>query len=631
MAKIAVYLPGSISEDMVRLAVAKYKHIEPLYITQLRNEELLEHASKAISEGCEFFIARGMQAVMLEQLNIPVLPLRITAQELGVLLKKIKQDIPERPLKIGLIGFANMFCDVSHFNELFEIEIQQYLLTSIDQMSGVLQKAKDAGVDAVIGGRHCNHTALSMGMRSYFAAGGAEGLIATLDMAEKMCELADIKRQDSAESEAMVQNNFNGILQIDRNSVVTRANNVMRNILGMDQSEILGHNIKELLPDFSQKSIDNAVMNGQETFSIMFRLHDIVYAVNLSPVKVASEITGAFLTFQEGRRIRQMNTEIRTEMVKRGYTTHRSFADFHWKSNNMAEVVQTAKKAAPFAAPVMIIGEKGVEKTVLAQCIHSASVYKDNGFVSVECSAWPQDELDELIFGSLDQKVNGQQPCLAELAQDGTLFLNDVECLSKESQYKLRMLLEGERVYRGSIMKTEGEIRVICATSANVINLVENGSFSDQLYYELSAVKLEIKPLRERQEDIAGWVSYWMNLWQKKYDRYVHLSKGAESAMEKYAWPGNLQQVSNVCQKIVLLSEKHEADELFVNQQLEQSYPVLLKLHDQKIVVFQDKKAVEINELLHQYQGNREKVAEALGVSKTTLWRYMKKFGISEN
>ena len=169
MAKIAVYLPGSVSEDMVRLAVAKYKHIEPLYITQLRNEELLRHASKAISEGCEFFIARGMQAVMLEQLNIPVLPLRITAQELGVLLKKIKQDIPGRSLKIGLIGFANMFCDVSHFNELCEIEIQQYLLTSIDQMSGVLQKAKDAGVDAVIGGRHCNHTALSM-------VGGAQDL-----------------------------------------------------------------------------------------------------------------------------------------------------------------------------------------------------------------------------------------------------------------------------------------------------------------------------------------------------------------------------------------------------------------------------------------------------------------------
>jgi DNA-binding NtrC family response regulator len=193
------------------------------------------------------------------------------------------------------------------------------------------------------------------------------------------------------------------------------------------------------------------------------------------------------------------------------------------------------------------------------------------------------------------------------------------------------MLLHGERIYHGSAFKEEGEVRVICASAANLINLVENGSFSGQLYYELSVIKLELKPLRERPEDIPGWITYWMNIWQKKYERYVHLSDGTRKTMEKYEWPGNLQQLSSICQKIVILSDRHEADELFVNQLLEQSYPVLLKMHDQNIVVFQDKKAVEINELLYQFKGNREKVAEALGVSKTTLWRYMKKFGISRD
>jgi len=158
---------------------------------------------------------------------------------------------------------------------------------------------------------------------------------------------------------------------------------------------------------------------------------------------------------------------------------------------------------------------------------------------------------------------------------------------------------------------------------------VEHGLFRSDLYYEMSTVKLDIEPLRSRREDISMYVHAFMNACQKEYDRYVHLTKGAEELLEGYDWPGKVQRVGRVCHKIVLLCQKRDADELFVRRQLDQSFPVLARNTEGEVITFREKKAVEITQLLQKHQGSREKVAQELGISKTTLWRYMKKYGIN--
>ena len=159
---------------------------------------------------------------------------------------------------------------------------------------------------------------------------------------------------------------------------------------------------------------------------------------------------------------------------------------------------------------------------------------------------------------------------------------------------------------------------------------MERGEFRRDLYYALNVLSLEIPALRERREDIPGWLDYYMGEYQEKYKRFLHLTSGAQEYAQAYDWPGNLDQMNSICERVVMMTEKRSVDEVFLRRQIEDVTP-LMTAKAEKVVLVQDPKALKISQLLSEYGGNREKVASELGISKTTLWRYMKKYGIEPN
>ncbi|MBQ6487643.1 MAG: sigma 54-interacting transcriptional regulator [Solobacterium sp.] len=626
MAKTAVFLPGSIPKETVGNEIRKYPHIEPIFIEQISNNDVKTVAEQLIREKCDLFIARGLQAQMLSEMTrIPVVPLRITAQELGILIKEVCEKLEKHDPSIALIGFSNMYCDVEHFEELFHVRLHRYLLNSMEEIDQVLHDAVKDGMNAIIGGRHSCEKAKAFGLPAFFASGGTEGLSETLNMAEMICELTDTKRNDTAEITAMVENNFNGILQVGKTNLILRANRIMTNILSLDMQDIIGKRIQDLIPGISLRQLHDAIYDGRETFTSMILLNNVSYAVNISPVEVNGEIETAILTFQEGRRIRQLDQELRRDLLARGFVAARTFEKTEWMSLQMKDIRRTARQVAGFQVPVLITGERGVEKKMLAECIHNDSMVRDNSFIEVECASADPDIIRKFLFG----ESKDQEPSYAELAQDGTLYLKDVDALDKTGQYYLHQLIRGRRYIGTRGMYTSANVRVIASTERDLVDMVEHGLFRSDLYYEMSMVRLDIEPLRNRREDISMYVHSFMNECQKEYDRYVHLTKGAEEMLKGYDWPGNVQQVRSVCHKIVLLCQKRDADELFVRRQLDQSFPVLARNPEGEVITFREKKAIEITQLLQKHQGSREKVAQELGISKTTLWRYMKKYGIN--
>ena len=221
-------------------------------------------------------------------------------------------------------------------------------------------------------------------------------------------------------------------------------------------------------------------------------------------------------------------------------------------------------------------------------------------------------------------------PSLVEAAQDGTIFLSNIEFLSEELQYKIHRLTRGIFLHNGSNKPMEVSVRLIAATHTPLITKVENGSFRSDLYYAINALGITVPPIRQRREDILGWIDIYLREWKKRYDRVIHLTQGAKDYLTGYDWPGNLNQINSVCEQMMLLAERRNIDEGFLKRQIEQLTPKTLPGTEQ-LVVYRDEHAVEIEELLRQYGGNRQKVAEALGISKTTLWRHMKKFGIDRD
>ena len=376
------------------------------------------------------------------------------------------------------------------------------------------------------------------------------------------------------------------------------------------------------------ESLRNALtVAARVAYAFVLDINHKAVVVNIAPILVDSQIEGAVLTFQEGQRLIEMDSEMRRELYQRGFVARYSFENMICESPETRSMLDLAKRISKFSAPVLLTGETGSGKNILAQCIHNESLVHNNAFVTIDCSAWLPETLDNMLFGNYTVRKDSTVDSYAEMAQDGTLYLSHVEMLPPETQYKLLCLIRGRFLHNGPSRPVAANVRVIASSAVNLISRVEKGEFRSDLYYALSVLSLEVLPLRRRRADILGWTELYLDDWQEKYKRYVHLTQGARNYLLDYEWPGNLDQLCSVCERLVLLTRKRNIDEVFLRQQLEQVTPRMLPGTEQ-IVLYKDQKAVEIAALLKKYHGNRQKVADELGVSKTTLWRYLKKFDI---
>lgn len=630
MAKVAILVPYLDMCETARSLVSAYRHIDPICVEYTQTDHVADRARALEQGGCDLIVSRGTQASLIKQsVEIPVVELKVTAQELGRLFLNLKQELrAERP-RIALIGFANMFGDMSQFNDLFQIELQCYMVAENSQLSAMVEQALSEECQAVVGGDIVCQKARDLGLPCRFIPSGTESMRNALQTASSLCYAIDLEKKNSAEMDTMLNYTFNGIMQVDPDGVIRRINRTGYNMLGRLPADIIGQPVVRVVPQITPHLLDSVLTRGEETYALVMDVPQKAIIVNMAPILVDGRIDGAILTFQEGQRISEMDSEMRRELYQRGFIAKYSFEKLALTGSRENEQIKLARRIAKYSDPVLITGPAGIGKDMMAQCLHNESLCKANAFVPVDCSAWQPDNLDTLLFGNFTTRKDSEA-CMAELAKDGTLYLDNVEKMTFETQYKLKCLIDHRFFHNGAKQAVGTFVRVIASTTANLAALVEKGAFRRDLYYALSVLNLEMAPLRGDRPMIAFWLDRYLQEWQEHYKRYVHLTNGARAFLETYDWPGNVKQIDHTCQRIVLLTEKRSIDEVFIRHQLEQVTPRLLPGTD-KVVLYKDPKAVEIAELLRAHGGNREEVAAALGVSKTTLWRYIKKYGIEQD
>ncbi len=633
MAKVVIIVP---QEEMCALAaplVPEYRHISLMsldYIHYNETHRAVARAQEVEAQGCELIIARGVQARMIKyNTSIPVVEIQITTQELGMVFLEMKQALRQECPRLAIICFDNMIGDTSHFNELFGIDLKVYFVKNSEELSGMVDQAMADGCVGVIGGNIVCERARALDFPSRFLPASAECLRNALATASRVCYAIDLEKQNLTEMDTMLNNTFSGIIQVDSKGIIQRINRAGYTLLHQLPGELLGKKATQVIPKLNPKLLDDALIYNEESYAFVMNIHQMAVVVNIAPIRVDGENRGAILTFQEGKRIIDMDSELRRDLYQRGFIAKYDFDSLVCRSRETQSLVKTAKRIAKYQAPILLTGEPGSGKDVLAQCIHKESLHANSAFISIDCSAWLPENLDDMLFGNYSTRKDAPL-CLAELAQNGTLYLSHVECLMYETQHKMLNLIRGRFMRNGSNSVASANVRVIASTDRNLMAKVEKGEFRRDLYYAINALSLEVLPLRRRKEDIPGWVDFFLNQWQEKYQRYIQLTNGARQFIGEYDWPGNLDQIESICERVVLLTEKRNVDEVFLRKQLDQVTP-RLTAEAEKIVVVQDPKAMQIQQLLSEYYGNREKVAMALGISKTTLWRYMKKYGIEAN
>ncbi|MEC9488043.1 MAG: sigma 54-interacting transcriptional regulator, partial [Halanaerobium sp.] len=227
----------------------------------------------------------------------------------------------------------------------------------------------------------------------------------------------------------------------------------------------------------------------------------------------------------------------------------------------MESVLNLAEKVARVNSTVLLQGESGVGKGVVARIIHDLSAREDGPFVAINCGAIPETLLESELFGYETGAFTGAsrkgKPGLIETAEGGTLFLDEITEIPLNLQVKLLQVIQERRLVRiGGVRPIAVDIRVIAATNQDIEMLVREGLFREDLYYRLNVVPIKIPPLRERQEDIIPLINHFLERYNKKYGQEKDLTREAKRALKKYHWPGNCRELENLIERLVVTSEQ---------------------------------------------------------------------------
>jgi two-component system response regulator HydG len=298
------------------------------------------------------------------------------------------------------------------------------------------------------------------------------------------------------------------------------------------------------------------------------------------------------------------------------------------RDHKMRQLYKLILDIAPTDATVMIQGESGSGKELVARAVHLHSYRKDKPFVVVNCSAYPQTLLESELFGHEKGAFTGathRKLGRFELADKGTLFLDEIGEIPLMSQVKLLRFLQFQKFERsGGIETIEVDIRVIAATNKDLKKEVENGNFREDLYYRLNVIPINIPPLRVRRNDISLLVEHFLKRLSLRGNKKVKgISSEAMDILMRYNWPGNVRELENIIEHAFILTKNE-----FINVQSLplDIYSIVNK--EQKISSFQDNEKKFLARVLEEYKWNKLQVAKKLNISRSTLYAKLKKYNI---
>ncbi|MBU0712018.1 sigma-54 dependent transcriptional regulator [bacterium] len=296
----------------------------------------------------------------------------------------------------------------------------------------------------------------------------------------------------------------------------------------------------------------------------------------------------------------------------------------------MQKVFSTIRKVAKTDANILIMGENGTGKELVARALHRQSDRSNEVFISVDIGTITETLFESELFGSekgafTDAKES--RPGRFEVACDGTLFLDEIGNLSLAQQAKLLRVLETRQVTRiGSNKVRDIDIRLICATNMPIYDMVTKKEFRQDLLYRINTVEIKLPPLRERQEDIPLLVDHFLSIFSKKYKKNIkRVSSSASTKLQKFHWPGNIRELRHTIERTVILSERQALQpiDFLLPETREKEEEIAFDNYN-----LEDVEKTIVRKALIKHNGNVTHAAGELGLTRTSLYRRMEKYGL---
>jgi DNA-binding NtrC family response regulator len=341
------------------------------------------------------------------------------------------------------------------------------------------------------------------------------------------------------------------------------------------------------------------------------------------------KLLGTILSAQQLRHSKKEIEKLKVTQEKLSDTLEQPYIDFIGESPAIERVREIVDRVSSTDANVLILGENGTGKEVVARAIHRKSTRSNKVFISVDLGSISESLFESELFGHVKgafTDAKQDKPGRFEIASDGTIFLDEIGNLSLSLQSKLLTVLQHRKIQRvGSNAEIPVDFRLICATNMPLNEMVSEKKFRQDLLYRMNTVEIRVPPLRERVDDIPLLLDYFLQRYALKYKRLgMKVDKSVIAKLKKYAWPGNIRELQHAVERAIILND----GKVIQSAELLISGGNISPKKDQQTLTLDEMEKQFIQQSLNDHEGNVSTTARTLGMTRTALYRRMKKHGL---
>ncbi len=629
--------------------IAPYKRLGELFseVCQEINKDiqvvigdLEEGARKAVEleeQGAEVLISRGGTAIAIKKkvTSLPVVEVQVSGYDLIRVLHQAQQETD----RVAIVGFRPFTYGIEDLGDIMGLNLKVLTLKEdwYNQPYYIEKKLieiKEQNYHWVVGDNISVKIAKQLGMNTLLIRSGKETLAQAILEAERVAKVKKQEIEKTKRIESIISFAYDGIISIDQRGVIDTFNPRAEEIFKKKAHKVIGKNIKEVLPGMN---LLKTIRIGHREKDKLWTIGDKKIVANVIPIKVNNEIVRVIVTFHKISQIQKMEQRIREEFYLKGHVAENTFEDIIGQSPAITQAKEEAENYAQADSPLLIYGETGTGKELFAQAIHNVSPRKNNPFVAFNCAAIPDNLLESELFGYVEGAFTGAKKKgkmgLFEQAHKGTIFLDEIVEVSPDIQARLLRVLQERKIRRiGDDKLIPIDIRIIVSTNKDLYRLVEKKKFREDLYYRINVLNLNLPPIRERRQDIALLVNFFLKKYKQKLKKAVRgISKEGIQILEGHTWPGNVRQLENIVESLMVMTKEDYIRTSLVRKVMNSLPRNKLGLNrvdffksDMSISLTGNLEEIErniIKRVIQEEKGNKAAAAKRLGIGRTTLWR----------
>ena len=620
-----------------------------------RMDEAVELALEAETQGYQVIVSRGLTAskIKASDIELPVIDIGISGTDILRAFYEAKK-LGER---VGIVDVGEVVMGLPSLEKIIAEKLVKYTCENdLDDIVKGIEYLKEKGVDVVIGKIAMAREARASGMEAVIITSAYETVRMTILEARRVNQVRKQERRKAEQLKAMLNFTYDGVIALDRRGRITVFNKVAEELSGWSVKNAINREVTEVIP---KAGCQHLLRTGRPELGAVLEIGSVKVVANRVPIIVDGKIEGVVTTFQKLDVLQKIESNVRRKLSDKGLSARFRFEDILGKSEPLQTTIRLAREYATIDSTILIHGRTGTGKEVFAHAIHNASRRRGEPFVAINCAALPESILESELFGYVEGAFTGARKSgkagVFEMAHGGTLLLDEVGEMPPMIQSRFLRAIEQREIMRlGDSRIIPINVRLIAATHRNLREMVARGQFREDLYYRLNVLSLPIPTLQERGNDVLVIADKFLReFYDMQGKSYGIFSDESARLLLDYGWPGNIRQLRNAMERLSVMTAGGliEAQEVTRALQLQEfgtsdrgggdvrSAPETQGQHDSLASLssppgtegpkFGVERAAYEKELidaaLRECDGSKSRAAKMLGISRTTLWRKLRR------